>query len=164
MIRFGLEVKGAGLAMALTCFLMWLAVTVISHQVDSIKVALFMPSRNSFEGWGEYLAISLPATAMQLAEWWYCESVVLIGTFFGVTGIAVQTIGFNIIAFIFMFPLGCQEAIASMVGSAIGANNVALSKKISKVTFVLGMSLSLSICGLVLTFRSSIANFYTQDE
>ena len=63
--------------MALTCFLMWVSVTIISHRVDRIKDALFMPSREALKDWGEYLAISLPATVMLCAEWWFFEIMVL---------------------------------------------------------------------------------------
>ena len=62
-----------------------------------------------------------------------------------------------------MFPLGLQEGICSLVGSSIGANNVAQGKKI----FLLTSAASYVFCmfcalGLYL-FRGSIATLFTQD-
>lgn len=63
-----------------------------------------------------------------------------------------------------MVPLGFQEAICSMVGSSIGANNIALARKISKLTYIISHSICLLISVFVFVFRNTIAHIFTTDE
>jgi len=60
----------------------------------------------AFRGWGEYLQVSLPATAMICAEWWAFEALTIMAGILGVTELASQTISLNMLALLFMVPLG----------------------------------------------------------
>ena len=51
----------------------------------------------------------------------------------GVVEQAVNVILFNIIAVVYMMPLGMQEASCALIGNEIGANNPKLAKKYCKV-------------------------------
>ena len=83
IVKLDMHVTGAGLAMALTCLLMYTSVTLISHQIARIKDALSLPTIESLEEWGEYLAISVPATVMICASWWGFEICVIIAAYLG---------------------------------------------------------------------------------
>ena len=164
IIKYNMEVFGAGFAMALSCILMYSSVTILSHRIPRIEKALFFPTMESLEEWGEYLAISIPATIMICASWWGFELFVIISSNFGTEQMAAMVISQHIAVLIFMLPIGLQESICSMVGSAIGANNVQLSKQISRFTFILSLSISASISILLLIFKTQIANIFTTDK
>ena len=83
IIKYDMQVFGAGLAMALTCMLMYSSVTIISHRITRIQEALFFPTVESFYEWREYLGISIPATIMICASWWGFELFVLISAYLG---------------------------------------------------------------------------------
>lgn len=85
---------------------------------------MFWPTYESFTEWGEYLAISIPVTAMICASWWAFEIFVLASGYIGVKEQAAQAILQNLSVFVFMVPLGIQEATCSLVGNSVGANYV----------------------------------------
>ena len=58
--------------------------TLNSHCIPEIREALFWPTFESLTGWGEYLAISIPVTAMICASWWAFEIFVLASGFIGI--------------------------------------------------------------------------------
>ena len=66
---------------------------------------------------------------MMCAEWWAFEILSILAGILGVVELASQTINFNMIALLFMIPLGIQEATCAIIGNCIGANNVPLAKR-----------------------------------
>lgn len=108
IIKYNMQVFGAGCAMALTCILMLTAVTVISHRVSRIKEALFFPTVESLYDWREYLAISIPATIMICASWWGFELQVFMSSYLGTKQMAAMVICENIAVLIFMPAEGFQ--------------------------------------------------------
>ena len=101
---------------------------------------------------------------MICAEWWFFELNVVVSSYFGVAQLAANAIAQIIDATLFMVPVGFQEGICSLVGSSIGANNVALGTRISKVTFVISYSCCALISVTIFVFRVKIAGLLTQDE
>jgi MATE family multidrug resistance protein len=164
IIKYGYGIYGAGYAMALTCFIEFVAVTILAHSVERIQEALFFPTRKSFRGWSEYFEVSVPATIMICAEWWSFELFVVASSYFDVNHFAANVILQNLMTTMFMVPLGLQEGICSLVGSSIGANSVAQGKQIALFTSTLsfGFCAFASIC--LYLFRSSIATLFTKDE
>ena len=63
-----------------------------------------------------------------------------------------------------MAPVGFQEGICSLVGSSIGANNVALGKRIFRITFVIAYFLCALLSILVYFFRDQISSFFSPDK
>ena len=59
---------------------------------------------------------------------------------------------------------GFQEGICSLVGSSIGANNVALGKRIAKVTFVISYAWCLFVSLCLYLLRAQVAALFTQDD
>ena len=70
---------------------------------------------------------------MTCTEWWSYELLVILAGILGVVEQAVNVILFNIIAVVYMMPLGMQEASCALIGNEIGANNPKLAKKYCKV-------------------------------
>jgi MATE family multidrug resistance protein len=148
MVHYGLGMLGAGLANATSALIMWIIVTIISLTVSELKDALFWPDRESFSRWGEYLAISIPVTIMICAEVGVFNVFVIMSGYLGVVDQAAQVILMCLNELMFMAALGFMEATCSLVGSSIGAKNVTLAKRISKLTF----AVSFSTCMVVLVF------------
>lgn len=106
VIKLDMQVLGAAYAMAVTCTLSFTSVTVFAYFVPRIRKALFAPTLESLNDWGEYFSISIPATIMVCAEWWCFELFVLASSYLGVAYLAANVIMQNISAMMFMFPLG----------------------------------------------------------
>ena len=109
------------------------------------------------------MKLSIPSTVMMCAEWWAFEILSILAGILGVVELASQTINFNMIALLFMIPLGIQEATCAIIGNCIGANNVPLAKRffsmINKIITVAVLIIS------VVTFlaREQIAACFTGD-
>lgn len=71
-VKWGMEVKGLGIATMITYTSMFVFVTIYSHCTSKISQALFWPTKDTFTGWNSYLAISIPATIMLIANSWAC--------------------------------------------------------------------------------------------
>lgn len=117
IVKYEMEVQGAGMAMTLTSFLMWLTVTIISYRIPRIQEALFFPTAESLQDWQEYFAISIPATIMICASWWGFELYVILSAYLGTDQMATMAISQNIAILVYMVPAGFQEPVCSMVGS-----------------------------------------------
>jgi multidrug resistance protein, MATE family len=159
--RLQMGLIGAGLALTVTNLCEYTAVTIISYSVPRIQEAMFLPSKESLRDWNEYLAVSVPATVMICAEWWSFEILAVISGYLGVQMLAANVILLNIMALMFMFPLGFQEGICSLVGSAIGANRVIAAKEISRFTFVISWGICMSVSVVVFLSRDMISKCFT---
>lgn len=132
----GLGVRGLGLATMITYISMWLLSEVYAFSIPTVRKALQWPSRETFIGWKDYLAISLPATIMLLAEGWAFNVLGVIAGLISVTDQAANTIMLQLIAVMFMVPNGIQSAACAIIGQQIGANQVSLAKEYFKVMSV----------------------------
>ena len=63
------------------------------------------------------MKLSIPSTVMMCAEWWAFEILSILAGILGVVELASQTINFNMIALLFMIPLGIQEAACAIIGN-----------------------------------------------
>mmetsp|Transcript_9935 Transcript_9935/g.13828 ORF Transcript_9935/g.13828 Transcript_9935/m.13828 type:complete len:620 (-) Transcript_9935:92-1951(-) len=106
-------------AIALIAYTMWLEETRPQQERTWRGLNL----RRAFKGWGELLAVSLPAYAMLATEWWAFEFLTLMSGLLPnpETQVIAQTICSNIIGFMFMFHLGLSVAVCVRVGNALGA-------------------------------------------
>ena len=93
-----------------------------------------MPNRSDFNGWSEYLRVSLPSTLIICSEWWAFELLTVISGLISIEAQAVQTLVTSGCAILFEIPLGYQEATCAIIGNCIGANNVPLAKKYMRLT------------------------------
>ena len=91
--------------------------------------ALVPINKEALRGWGEYFAISIPATVMICSEWWAFEVLMIIAGLIGVVEMATITIVFSYSPLMFMFMLGIQEGTCTLIGNSIGANNIPLGKR-----------------------------------
>ena len=149
------------MAMATTYIFIFTFMTLHSHCIPQIKKALFWPTSDSFTGWGEYLAISAPATIMMCAEWWAFEILIIFAGYISIEAQAAQVLCALIINFMFNFAKGMAEATCSLIGNAIGDNKVELAKTIWKVTLFVAV-IGIFIVALILfAVRVQAASLFT---
>ena len=84
-----------------------LAVVIIYCKLsERINTVLQPIDREAFNGWYEYLAVSLPATVMICSEWWAFEALTIMAGMLGVIQLATQTISINVLALLYMVVVG----------------------------------------------------------
>ena len=133
VMRLNMGVEGLGIATMITYFLMYLFTILYALCIPQIRKAMFCPNKDSFTGWWDYLSISLPATVMLLAEGWAFNVLGIIAGLISVNDQAVNTILLQLIAIMFMVPMGIQSAACAIIGEQIGANRVPLAQEYFKV-------------------------------
>ena len=106
--------------------------TVYPLSLKNLNKALFWPNKNDcFTKWDEFLALGIPTACMECLEWWAFDILILITGVIGVEEQAANVIIMNIVFDASMIAYGMQEALTTLVGNCIGANQVKLSKKIT---------------------------------
>ena len=93
----------------------------LSWNHPSVQRTLQPWSKESLNGWGQFIALGVPGTIMLCSEWWAYEILSLFASFKGTDAVAAQTIIGQTASLVFMIPLGLGVASASLVGNAIGA-------------------------------------------
>jgi Na+-driven multidrug efflux pump len=84
IIKYDMKGYGSGIAMSLTYIIEFITVIILANNVPRIKKVLFWPTKESFNDWAEYFAISVPATVMICASWWGYEFAVVAASYLGV--------------------------------------------------------------------------------
>jgi MATE family multidrug resistance protein len=75
---------------------------------------------------------------------------------------AVQIILLNLSTLLYMIQLGIQQGAATVVGNAIGENNIKKGKKYAKLTVLISIGIS---CILVMMInRNTIPTLFTDDQ
>ena len=143
---------------------MYIFTEIYALCIPEIKRAMFWPNRDTFNGWHDYLAISLPSTVMLLAEGWAFNVMGVLAGLISVTDQATNTIMLMIIAIMFMVPMGIQSAAAAIIGEQIGANRVSLAKAYFKVMALACLILLVFVQLLVYTFNEQICRVFTTDD
>jgi Na+-driven multidrug efflux pump len=92
--------------MTITYTIEFVTVLLLAHNVPRLRKALFWPTKESFDDWAEYFAVSVPATIMICASWWGFELVIVASSYLGVSQLAANVIMQNISVVQFMVPLG----------------------------------------------------------
>jgi MATE family multidrug resistance protein len=77
---------------------------------------------------------------------------------------AVQIILLNLSTLLYMIQLGIQQGAATVVGNAIGENNIKKGKKYAKLTVLISIGINF-ICILVMMInRNTIPTLFTDDQ
>ena len=70
----------------------------------------------------------------------------------------------NIVAFIFMLPLGISYAASSLVGRYIGNGNLTLAKRYASYTVFFNIICTLIILILFISQQHGVATLFTKEE
>ena len=103
--------------------------TMIYGTVSSEVRHILLPYDSEvWRGWGEYLRIALPASALTFIEQITIYTLAILASLLGVVELASYTIGTYVITLTNTVAVGTQQATCVLIGNSIGANNVLLAK------------------------------------
>lgn len=88
------------------------------------------------QNWGDYLRIGVPGALMVCFEWWAFELLAIFSAYMGVADLAAEVVVINLVAFLFMMPLGISFAASSLTGNCIGRRNIKLAKRFASMSLV----------------------------
>ena len=106
VVWFDYGIIGLGLAMTIKDGVLMSLTMMYGSCSSQVRHILAPFDSEALRGWGQYLSISLPATAMICAEWWALEVLAILAGILGVVELASQTINFNVISLLFTTSLG----------------------------------------------------------
>ena len=75
-----------------------------------------------------------------------------------------MVIMFQISTMTFMFLLGIQEASSALIGNHIGALNISLAKRYTRVIICLSLVTSITLLIVLFTSRAAVVNLFTNDQ
>ena len=101
-------IVGLGMAMTIRDGALMIMTMIYGKCSSKVRHILMPYDVEAVRGWGEYLSISLPATAMLCAEWWALEVIAILAGILGVIELASQIINFNVISILLTTSLGVQ--------------------------------------------------------
>ena len=112
---------------------------------------------------GRMLLLGLPIGLQQFLEYSAFGAVGLLMGTFGATQVASHQIALNLAALTFMVPLGVSAAAAVRVGHAVGAADLARSRRAARISYLLGGGFMTATALLFLTLPVWLTSLYTRD-
>lgn len=98
---------------------------------------------------GEYLKIGIPGACMLCFEWWCFELLAIFSGLMSVEALAAEVIIVNIVALIFMVPLGTAYAASAFAGVFLGRGKINLAKKYSRLTIIFNIIVTVIVLVLL---------------
>ena len=162
--RYELNIEDLAIAMSVNYFFM-IAFLIIycnfcSKQTKHIK---FIPDRESFEGWGDYLKFSVPATMLICPQIWAAQVLTFFAGSLGVAEQASQIVLSTISDIIFITPRAILEASCTRTGNSIGANETRLAKRFFFMIMRASIFLTLVVNATVLAYRNDLVSIFSDD-
>jgi len=119
----------------------------------------------AFHGWGHYMRIALPNTAVLCCDWWVSEVLTVIVGWLGPEAQAVHNSVFNIQALILLpIGLGMRFTAAFLVGSALGENKPQKAKHTVLLCVGLAGIYWAILALLIILFPNLVAALYFRAE
>ena len=92
LFHFNMGIIGIALSNTIQNFVLMIITVIFSYCSPKVSKVLIPYDMEAFCGWGEYLAISIPAAAMICAEQFAFEFITLLAGMLGVVELATMTI------------------------------------------------------------------------
>lgn len=139
--HYDLQLKGVGMACSIThvstllFYLMYLSLSKDSMNPGSWHFY----NKDSFRGIMEYLRYGLPSMLMTIFEFFCFESLMIMSGFISSDALGANIIIINIIATLYMMPLGMSLAAANLVGSNLGAGKPRNARRYAIASIILSV-------------------------
>ena len=160
---YKMDVTCLAIAHSIKDFVLLLLTYIYSHCSKKVNPVLVPIDRETFRGWGQYLKISLPTTAMICSEMWAFEVLLIFSGIIGVVKMASMTITLAFTTLAYKFTEAVQESTCTLIGNCIGANNVPLAKRFYSLINKFVICLILAECLIMFVAREQISAFFTDD-
>ena len=164
VLGLDMGVEGLAAASGVKDAILLLVVYLYARCSPQISQVLQPISCEAFRGWGLYLKVCIPSTAMLCAEWWAFEVLILMAGILGVIDLAAMALCLNVHALLFRVPLGFSEAAGALIGNSIGANNVPLAKRFATLIFIIALLVMPLLALLTITGRATIVHWFSNEQ
>eukprot|EP01119_Soliformovum_irregulare_P019384 TRINITY_DN6122_c0_g1_i2.p1 TRINITY_DN6122_c0_g1~~TRINITY_DN6122_c0_g1_i2.p1 ORF type:complete len:439 (+),score=117.77 TRINITY_DN6122_c0_g1_i2:623-1939(+) len=164
---FVLELGLVGSAIAFSCAQVTNAAILLAYFVfsKSMRRTWYGWTRESLQGWKEYLKLGLPGAAMICLEWGSFEIVALgVGLLHRSELLAAHIVIVNVVALCWMVPGGIGQATANRVGNWLGSGSAAESKRAALVGMWCGATSVLICASLIFFTRGLWPTLFTNDQ
>ena len=81
-----------------------------------------------------YLRIGVPGMFMLCFEWWAFELLAIFSGLISITDLAAEVVIINMVAFIFMIPLGISYSASGLTGSSLGEGDIDTARRYAVIT------------------------------
>jgi len=151
IVKLEMRERGAAAATNLTYILnMVISDAIIRYKKDEwFKDMVFFYDYTVLKDLKNYLKIGIPGMLMLCFEWWCFELLAIFTGLLGVGELAAEVVIINMIAFIFMLPLGISYSASALTGNYLGEGKINLAKKFAQMVVLFDAILT-SIIVLVL--------------
>ena len=129
---------------------------------NEISDAVQLPNAATFEDWGSYINLALPAVLMKCSDDSAFRLLVFIAGYAGVDDQAAFVVLTTITSFIFMVPLGLSISACSLIGNAIGKQDVPLAKRWFKLISAYNLVYCLVLTVTLIVFKVQVASLFTK--
>ena len=154
-------INGLALANSIKDLFCLILTVIYSYCSKDVSKAIVPMNIEALRGWGEYFAISVPATVMLIAGWWAFEVIFLISGIIGPVEAASMTLITAYFPLPLMFAFGICEGTISLIGNSIGANNIPLAKRFYYLIGKISFAMILAQCMITLICRNQIVSAFT---
>ena len=157
---------GAGLGSGITFWLMFIFIALYTYSASFYReFAIWQRlTRPQFDKLLALIKIGLPIGLSFMLQAGLFTAVALIMGSLGTDVVAAHAVTLNFASIIFMLPLGIGMGATSLVGRAIGAQRASLARRYGMAAYGMAFVMMLFSATLTITFASSIAELYTQDQ
>jgi MATE family multidrug resistance protein len=138
-----------------------LILSSITH--PSVQRTLQYPTIEAFYNLREFVSLGTPGLAMLCSEWWAFEFLTIFASELGAAQVSAQTITMQMSSLAFMIPLGISVAASSLVGNAIGANNMKFAKELSNLCLITLLMCDVIISPTILFGSRHFIKLFTTD-
>ena len=150
--NLGLREVGAAYATNITYILnMVLSDLWIRCKQDDFKDMIFWYDKTCYRDLWTFLKIGVPGMLMLCFEWWAFELLAIFTGLLGVNELAAEVVIINMVAFIFMLPLGISYSASALTGNYLGEGKIDLAKRFASLTVVFDIILTTIIVILMST-------------
>nr|XP_046264752.1 multidrug and toxin extrusion protein 1-like [Scatophagus argus] len=121
-------------------------------------------SLDCLQEWGQFTQVAIPSMLMLCLEWWTFEIGGFLAGVISDVELGAQSVVYQMITIVFMFPMGFGVAASIRVGNALGAGNPELAKTSCKVSIICTFAVS-CIVGIILgSSKDVIGYIFTTEE
>ena len=145
IVRWALGIRGASLAICITYTTNFIALLFYTAVIDREERVIWSIDKKAFHDWTGYLRLGIPGALVIMLDMWCYEIISLMAGYLVIEATAAQIIVSNIEVIFNQIPMGISIAASTLVGGAIGENNIRKAKSLSKMACFFSFGLTVSL-------------------
>ncbi|KAI9291802.1 MATE efflux family protein [Neoconidiobolus thromboides FSU 785] len=121
-------------------------------------------TKESLDGWYEFLKLGIPGIIMVCAEWWAFEVMGLAASYLGKAPLAAHAVSLTTCNLFYMVPLGLSIAASNRMGNLLGDATSNRAKLCGLAALLLALLFSMINSTILVVFRDFWGYLFTDDE